>query len=139
MIKQKYDCKTTHSHCVSTFLRYVGISSKLVLFILGPFPFLNFSVFTFGCPGFLFLREHCLQLRRAGSTLSLWCMDLSLWWLRLLRSTRCRVGGCPKVAAHGLNGCGSRALEHGHSCLEARGIFLNQGLTLCPLHWLTGS
>ena len=38
------------------------------------------------------------------------------------------------VLARGLSSCGSRALEHGLSCSEARGVFLDQGLKLCLLH-----
>ena len=46
------------------------------------------------------------------------------------------------VEAHGLCSCGSWALEHGSivvvhrlSCFKACGIFLNQRLNLCLLHW----
>ena len=45
-----------------------------------------------------------LQLRRAGSTLSLWCMSFSSQWLLLLWSTG--------SGARGLSTCGSQAPEH---------------------------
>ena len=46
------------------------------------------------------------------------------------------------VAARGLSSCGTQALghassvvvAHGLSCSVAHGIFLDQGLNLCPLH-----
>ena len=34
---------------------------------------------------------------------------------------------------------GLRALRHGPSCPEARGIFPDHGLVLCPLHWQVDS
>ena len=50
------------------------------------------------------------------------------------------------VTAQGLSSCGSWALEnrlssvaHGLSCSAACGIFLDQGLNLCPLHWQVDS
>ena len=39
------------------------------------------------------------------------------------------------VTAHGLESAGSVAVVHRLSCLTARGIFPDQGLNLCPLHW----
>ena len=46
----------------------------------------------------------------------------------------------------GFSSCGSWALEywlvvvvHGLSCSAARGIVLDQGSNLCPLHWQVGS
>ena len=63
-----------------------------------------------------------LQLRRAGSTLSLWCMSFSSQWLLLLWSTG--------SGARGLSTCGSQALEHrlivvhGLSCFKACGILV---------------
>ena len=38
------------------------------------------------------------------------------------------------VVAHGLSSCG-----HGLSCSVARGIFPDQGLNPCPLHWQADS
>ena len=39
------------------------------------------------------------------------------------------------VAALGLQSAGSIAVAHGFSFSVARGIFLDQGLNLCLLHW----
>ena len=49
----------------------------------------------------------------------LWCTGFSLWWLLLLPSTGSRHAG-------------SVVVEHGLTCSEACGIFLDQGLSLCP-------
>ena len=59
----------------------------------------------------------------------------------------CGLGGCGSPALeHVLNGCGSPALEHvlsscgGRlSCSEACGIFLDQGLNSCLLHYQADS
>ena len=39
------------------------------------------------------------------------------------------------VAERGLSGCDPQAVVHGLSSSEARGIFLDQGLNSCLLHW----
>ena len=39
------------------------------------------------------------------------------------------------VTAHGLESAGSVLVVRRLSCLTARGIFPDQGLNLCPLHW----
>ena len=49
------------------------------------------------------------------------CGDFSLRWLLLLQSTR----GC----------LGSVVVAHWLSCSAACGIFPEQGLNSCPLHW----
>ena len=43
------------------------------------------------------------------------------------------------TAEHRLTSCGSQALEHRLSCSEAPGIFPDQGLNPCLLHWQAGS
>ena len=53
---------------------------------------------------------------------SLQCTAFSLLWLLLLRSTGSRHTGSVVVA-------------RGLSCSLACGIFLDQGLNPCPLHW----
>ena len=67
----------------------------------------------------------------------------SLWWLFLLWSTGSR---CSVVAACMFSSCGSWALRnglssqvHGFSCSVACGIFPDQGLNPCPLHWQADS
>ena len=74
----------------------------------------------------------------SGGYSSLRCTGFSLWWLLLLRSTGSRCAG--------FSSCGSRALEcssvvvaHGLRCSAACGIFPDQGLNPCPLHWQVDS
>ena len=54
------------------------------------------------------------------------CSGFSLWWLLLLQST-------------GSRHIGSVVVMHRLSCSAAWGIFLDQGLNLCPLHWQVDS
>ena len=54
------------------------------------------------------------------------CASLSLSWPLLLRSTGSRRAGSVIVA-------------HGPSCSTACGIFPDQGLNPCPLHWQADS
>ena len=43
------------------------------------------------------------------------------------------------VVARGLQSAGSVVVAHGLSCSTACGIFLDQGLDPCPLHWQADS
>ena len=43
------------------------------------------------------------------------------------------------VVARGLQSAGSVVVVHGLSCSTARGIFLDEGLNPCPLHWQVDS
>ena len=79
-----------------------------------------------------------LRLRRAGATLS--CSGFSPCRAQAL-GTRASV-----VEARGLITFGSPALkcglvvvEHGLSCSSVCGIFLDQGLNPCSLHWQVNS
>ena len=56
-----------------------------------------------------------------GSSL-FWCSGFSLWWFLVLQST-------------GSRRIGSVVVVHRLSCSAACGIFLDQGLNLCLLHW----
>ena len=67
-------------------------------------------------------REAVVQLRRVGL----------LPWLLSLRSTGSRCAGSAAVA-RGLQSTGP-AVVHLLSCPEARGVFLDQGSSRCPLH-----
>ena len=60
-----------------------------------------------------------------GSSL-FWCSGFSLWWFLVLQST-------------GSRRIGSVVVVHRLSCSAACGIFLDQGLNLCPLHWQVDS
>ena len=109
----------------------------------GDLQFLFFKeliLFIFGCVGSSLLCAGFLQLQRAGATL-----------LCGVRASHCGSFSCgawalgPRasvVVACRLSSCGSWALEcrlsscgHGLSCSVACGIFLDQGLNPCPLHW----
>ena len=59
------------------------------------------------------------------------CVGFSLQWLLLFQKTGSR--------AHGLSSCSSVFVAHGLSCHVACGIFLNQGLNPCRLHWQVDS
>ena len=77
---------------------------------------------------FFWLRWVFIAARRlslvaaSGGYSSLQCAGFSLWWLLLLWSTGSRLMGSVVVA-------------HGLSCSTACGIFPDQGLNPCPLHW----
>ena len=62
-----------------------------------------------------------LVAKVGGGTPSLWRGSFSLQWLLSLWNTSCRCTRTSAVAAHGL------------SCYPGCGIFLDQGLNLCPL------
>ena len=76
---------------------------------------------------------------------SLWCMGFSLRWLLLFPSVGSRRMGCSSwgTRAQQLWHVGSRAqaqfVAHGLSCSMTCGIFPDQGLNLCPLHWQVDS
>ena len=54
------------------------------------------------------------------------------WGILLKRGSGC-VGSA--AAARGLWSTGSGVVAHGLSCSTARGVFPDQGLSLCPLLW----
>ena len=74
----------------------------------------------------------------SGGYSSLWYVGFLLWWLLLLwsQSSRC-VGSV--VVAHGLQSAGSVVVAHGLSCSVTCGIFQDQALNPCPLHWQADS
>ena len=74
-----------------------------------------------GLPCYTWAFFSCGKLR----SLLLQCMDLLSQWLLLLPSTGSRADSAAMV--HGLNGS------------MACGIFLDQGLNLCPLNWQVDS
>ena len=43
------------------------------------------------------------------------------------------------VVEHGFSACGLSIVVHGLSCSAECGIFREQGLNLCPLHWQADS
>ena len=82
--------------------------------------FLFIDLFIFGCVGSSLLCGLSLVVASGGYS-SLWGAGFSLRWLLLLQST------------------GSVFMVHRLSCSAARGIFPDQGMNLCPLHWQADS
>ena len=82
----------------------------------------NFIYFCL-CWDFIAVRAF-LQLWRAGATLQVWGASFLQWWSPFL---------------HRLQSTGSVVVAHRLSCSMACGIFLDQGLNLCLLHWQTDS
>ena len=76
---------------------------------------------------------------------SLQCSGFSLWrllWLPGAGSRQTSFSGCSTWAQHlcvqALE-CGPVFAAHGLSCSVACGVFSDQGLNLCPLHWQADS
>ena len=66
------------------------------------------------------------------------CAGFSVWWLSCCE--RRLQGTCASVAVvPGLRSTGSVVVQHRLSCFVVCGIFLDQGLNLCPLHWQADS
>ena len=102
-------------------------------------------LFIFGCVGSLLLRGLSVVAANGGY-FSLWCAGFSLRWILLLGSTGSRRAGFSScglrasvVVACGLWSAGSVVVAHGLNCSAARGIFPDQGLNPCPLHWQADS
>ena len=101
-----------------------------ILFSASEFPFFFFSqnnslfilfFFIFGCVGSSFLCEGFLQLRQVGATLH--------------RGARASHDRGLSLRSTGSRRAGSVVVAHGPSCSAACGIFPDQGLNPCPLHW----
>ena len=69
---------------------------------------------------------------------SLKCVGFSLWWLPLLQSMGSRAQASV-VVVPGLQSTGLIAVMQGLSCSAASGIFPDQGLNPCLLHWQADS
>ena len=99
--------------------------------------FLILSIYFWLCCIFIALCGLSLVVATRGYS-SLWYTDFSLWWLLLLRSTLQGVRASV-VAALGPQSPGSVVVAHEFSCSLTCGIFLDQGLNPCPLHWQVDS
>ena len=102
--------------------------------------------FFFGCVGSSLLRVGFSLVVASGGYSSLRCAGFPLRWLLLLQSTGSRRVGFSScgsrssvVVAHGLWSAGSVLVAHGLSYSAACGIFPDQGLNPCPLHWQADS
>ena len=109
--------------------------------------FYKFILFIYFWLPWVFVAAHGLSLAAASRGYSsLQCAGFSLRWLLLLRSTGCRRADSSScgawvsvVVARGLWSTGSVVVAHGLSCSAACGIFPDQGLNPCPLHWQADS
>ena len=79
--------------------------------------FSKMYLFIYWCAGSSQLCTDFLELQHAGATLQMWCTQFSLRRLLLLQQR------------------GSVVVGHELSCSSACGIFPDQGLDLCPMHW----
>ena len=113
---------------------YVYLGILLFIYL---FKFIYFILFIFGCIGSSLLCAGFLQLQRAGATLH--CS---------VRSPHCGFSCCRAwalgawalvVVACGLQSAGSVVVACGLSWSAACGIFPDQGLNPCPLHWQADS
>ena len=94
---------------------YLANSTEILFFF--------FNVFIYFWLRWVFVAAPGLSLVAAsGGYSSLRCAGFSLQWLLLLRST-------------GSRRTSSVVVSRGLSCSPACGIFLDQGLNPCPLHW----
>ena len=100
-------------------------SQHVIHFTLFFLKYINLFIYFWLCWVFVYVRGLSPAAASGGHSSSR-CVGLSLSWPLLLRSTGSRRAGSVVVA-------------HGLSCSEARGIFPDQGLNLCPLHWQADS
>ena len=136
----------TPSRVLASQGSYVGRSPSTVFLFV-------FCLFVFWLH-WVFIAVRGLSLVAAsGGYSSLQCTGFSLRWLLLLWSTGSRhtcfsscgaqaqqllhVGSV--VVARGLQSAGLVVVVHGLSCSTACGIFLDQGLNPCPLHYQADS
>ena len=107
-----------------------------------PFSLLSKLInFIFGCIVSWLLHGLFFSCGKWGYLL-LQCVGFSLWWLLWLQSTGSRAHGLQQlwhlesvIPASGLQSTGLIVVAHGLSCSKACGIFLNQELNACLLHW----
>ena len=104
---------------------YIFTAQFIGLFILHIFFKILFIFYLWLCWVFISVQGLSLVAASGGHS-SLWCARSSLSRPLLLRST-------------GSRGAGSVIVAHRPSCSVACGIFPDQGLNPCPLHWQADS
>ena len=109
------------SECFIFFFFYKAFYSNLLFIYI----FICFYIYFWLCWVFVSVQGLSLVAASGGHSSSRWT-GLSLSWPLLLRSTGSRCAGSVVVA-------------HGPSHSTARGIFPDQGLNPCPLHWQADS
>ena len=121
-------------------INVVGFTSAVLLCFLSYFFFLIaiFCFCFFGCAGSSLLCVGFLYLRPTGATVC-W----GAWVSHCGGFSCCRaqaIGAWASVVvARGLKSAGSVVVAHRLSCSAACGIFPDQGLNPCPLHWQSDS
>ena len=96
-----------------------------LFFIFNFYLFIYLFIYLWLCWMFVSVRGLSLVAASGGHSSSRYA-GLSLWRPLLLQST-------------GFRRAGSATVAHGPSCSAARGIFPDQGLNPCPLHWQADS
>ena len=96
--------------------------------------FKKFYLFIFGCVGSSLLRVGFLQLRRAGAPLHCGAQGSPCGGF-FCSGAQAPGSWASVVVAHGLQSAGSAVVAHRLRCSAACGIFPDQGLNPCPLHW----
>ena len=145
---------TTHFRRCCSSLTWLPLKSFKQTSIFWPhFFFLIIYLFIFGCLGLCCCVGFSLVAVSRGYSL-LECVGFLLWCPFLLGSTGSRVhqlsnGSSSVVVAHELSSCstwaprlqgtGSIVVVCGLSCSVACGIFPDQGLNPCLLHWQADS
>ena len=152
-IKHMPKCKTVLLFSLCFFEKYI-LLHKYIFFMSAYKGFINvkssifinlFIYLFFGCVGSSLLHAGFLQLRRAGATLccgarASHCGGFSCCGAQALGTRASQLWHAGSVVvARGLWSAGSVVVVHGLSCSVACGIFLDQGLNLCPLHWQADS
>ena len=98
---------------------------------------LNLFIYLWLC--WVFVAVHGLSLVAASESYSLLrCVGVSLWWLLLFEAWALGVWASV-VVARGLQSAGSVVVAHQLSCSVACGVFPDQNLNPCPLHWQADS
>ena len=100
------------------------------------------SPISISCYSFFFGIAASSLLLRLFSSCDDWGYSLavvgcSLWWLILLQSSSSRTH--KHLWQEGYGSQASVAVAHRLNCSMACGIFLDQGLNLCALHWQVDS
>ena len=133
-------CRLGHRHTSSTdpsliHLSGLEVSPCLFLLQLKSHPSIQWLLFfsflkMFGCAGSLLLQVGILLLRGYSPVVASWGYSL-LWW--------CSVFSPQWLLLLSMGSRACKLVGHGLCCPVACGIFLDQGLNPCPLHWQADS
>ena len=110
-----------------------SVTSLFIFLMVSLFKKIISQLFIFGCAGSL-LQSWLVSGCGERGLVFMRCMGFPWHWLFLLQSTGSRVSGL-QWQGH----VGSVVVEYGLCCSKACGIFPDQGLNLCLLHWQADS